>query len=210
MKDLILEFNKGYAEHMLAIDGINDGIELEFVFGDGCINSAVMLVGEAPGKDEVVLKKPFVGQAGRILSQFLESVNIDRKDVYITNAIKYRLSKEGKRPGTYVNRPAKIEEIELARVFLLKEIDIVKPMIIVPMGNVPLKTLLGKERNIGDCHGIVFEEVLKDIIIYPIYHPASLIYNRKLECIYEEDILNLRKLVDATLRKRIGKNYFIN
>ena len=114
MKDLIHEFNKKYEEYMLSIDGINNGIKLEFVFGDGSMNSVVMLVGEAPGKDEVMLKKPFVGQAGRILQRFLESVDIERQDVYITNAIKYRLSKEGKRPGTFVNRPAKTEEIELA------------------------------------------------------------------------------------------------
>jgi uracil-DNA glycosylase family 4 len=201
MKDLIHEFKKKYAEYMLSIDGINNGINLEFVFGDGSINSVVMLVGEAPGKDEVALKKPFVGQAGRILSKFLESVNIEREDVYITNAIKYRLSKEGKRPGTFVNRPAKLEEIELAKVFLLEEVDIVKPKIIVPMGNVPLKALFGKNMSIGENHGRIFEGIIKDTVVYPIYHPASLIYNRKLEKVYELDILHLRDIINETMHK---------
>ena len=199
--NLLDEFNKRYAEFMLSIDGINNGNKLEFVFGDGLINSLVMLVGEAPGKDEVLLKKPFVGQAGKILSHFLEVINVTREDVYITNAIKYRLSKEGQRPGTFVNRPAKAREVELAKGFLVEEINIVKPKIIVPMGNVPLKTLLGNKVSIGAYHGQVIDDVIDGISIYPIYHPASLIYNRNLKEKYEMDIRNLRTLIDVTIHK---------
>ena len=86
-------------------------------------------------------------------------------------------------------------------MILLEEIDIVKPVIIVPMGNVPLKTLLGKNMNIGECHGRIFEGVVNDAIVYPIYHPASLIYNRSLEKVYEVDISNLRKVINDTMRK---------
>ncbi len=66
----------------------------EIVLGDGDVNSDILLMGEAPGKDEVIKKKPFVGAAGKNLSEFLNILNIDRRNIYITNVIKYRLSKD--------------------------------------------------------------------------------------------------------------------
>lgn len=193
--NLLKEFNDNYVSFVQAIDNINDGNGLEFVFGDGNTEPFIMLIGEAPGKDEVIIKKPFVGQAGKILSQFLELADLTRDDLYITNAIKYRLSKPGARPGTFVNRPAKLTEIETARSFLHEEVKIVKPKIIVPMGNVPLKALLGRDLSIGDCHGRILDVKIHGINVYPIYHPASLIYNRNLNEVYIDDIKRLSSFI---------------
>ena len=79
---------------------------LEYVYGHGSCVAGIMLIGEAPGKDEVRMGRPFVGKAGSILSEILENTGFDREDLYITNVVKYRLSREGKRPGTVANRPA--------------------------------------------------------------------------------------------------------
>ena len=78
----------------------------EFVFGCGCIEPRLLLIGEAPGREEVKLSRPFSGAAGKNLDEFLELAGIKREDIYITNAIKYRLSKENPKTGRLSNRPA--------------------------------------------------------------------------------------------------------
>lgn len=195
--DKLKEFNERYESYISSVENINGGNGLEFVFGDGRIYPCIMLIGEAPGKEEIVLKKPFVGPAGKILAQFLELARLTRDDLYITNAIKYRLSKPGARQGSMVNRPAKAEEIETARGFLHEEIDIVKPKLIIPMGNVSLKSLMGRKYSIGECHGMILNEKIHGISIYPIYHPASLIYNRSLNEVYIEDIRRLDTIISG-------------
>ena len=79
---------------------------LQFVYGSGPERADAVLIGEAPGKEEVRLGKPFVGKAGAILNEILAATGIKRESLYITNAVKYRLARPGKRPGTYANRPA--------------------------------------------------------------------------------------------------------
>ena len=92
----------------------------EIVLGEGNINAQLLLIGEAPGKDEVKLLKPFVGVAGKNLSEFLDILKIGREEIYITNAIKYRLSETNAKTGRIVNRPALKEEIEQNRATLIR------------------------------------------------------------------------------------------
>jgi DNA polymerase len=170
----------------------------EFVFGCGCINPKLLLIGEAPGREEVKMSRPFSGAAGKYLDGFLELACIKREDIYITNAIKYRLSKRNPKTGRLSNRPAAREEIISSRPFLLKEIGMICPVCIVTLGNVPLRAVTGDFRqNIGDCHGspakLNIEE--RDYLLFPLYHPASVIYNHDLKQTCENDILKLCELL---------------
>jgi DNA polymerase len=170
----------------------------EFVFGCGCIEPKLLLIGEAPGREEVKLAKPFSGPAGKNLDEFLELADIKREEIYITNAIKFRLSKENPKTGRLSNRPAAREEIVSSRPYLLKEIDMIRPRCIVTLGNVPLRALTGDfSMNIGECHGMPASEKIKEreYMLFPLYHPASVIYNRSLRQTCEADILKLRDLV---------------
>lgn len=170
----------------------------EFVFGCGCIEPRLLLIGEAPGREEVKLSRPFSGPAGKHLDEFLELAGIKRKEIYITNAIKYRLSKENPRTGRLSNRPAAREEILSSRPYLLKEIGMIRPCCIVTLGNVPLRAITGNfSMNIGECHGMPAAEKIeeREYMLFPLYHPASVIYNRSLKQTCEADILMLRDLV---------------
>ncbi|MDP4180889.1 MAG: uracil-DNA glycosylase, partial [Bacillota bacterium] len=126
----------------------------EIVLDSGNIDSHILLIGEAPGKDEVRLSKPFVGAAGKNLSRFLEILNIERENIFVGNSIKYRLSKMNPKSGRKINRPPTKDEIEKNKGYLLKERDILNPKYIITLGNVPLKMVTGdKDLNIGSVHG---------------------------------------------------------
>lgn len=170
----------------------------EIVLGEGNLNAAVLLIGEAPGKDEVKLSKPFVGAAGKKLSEFLGFLGVDRESIYITNAIKYRLSKQNLITGRIVNRPAQQIEIEQNREFLLKEIKIINPTYIVTLGNVPLRSVTSScDLCIGSVHGSELKVSFLDteFKLFPLYHPASIIYNRSLKEVYLKDIEILKELI---------------
>lgn len=170
----------------------------EIVLGDGSIDSKLILVGEAPGKDEVLKKKPFVGAAGKNLSEFLNILNVNRKDIYITNVIKYRLSRVNPQTNRISNRPPTNEEIRKNSGYLLKEINIINPKIIVSLGNVPLRAVSGDMKiKIGQVHGNIKEVIVGELKynLFPLYHPASIIYNRKLKDVYYEDLKKLKELL---------------
>ncbi|PQQ68154.1 uracil-DNA glycosylase [Acetivibrio saccincola] len=170
----------------------------EIVLGDGNVDSDILLIGEAPGKDEVIKKKPFVGVAGKNLSEFLHILNIDRRNIYITNVIKYRLSKVNPKTGRVSNRPPANKDIEENREYLLKEISIINPKIIVSLGNVPLRAVLSDMNvKIGDFHGNIKEVIIGEskYNLFPLYHPASIIYNRKLKDIYYKDLEKLKNIL---------------
>jgi uracil-DNA glycosylase family 4 len=171
----------------------------EFVFGCGCTEPKLLLIGEAPGREEVKLSRPFSGAAGKNLDEFLELVQIQREKIFITNAIKYRLSKANPNTGRLSNKPATREEIDTSRPFLLREIEIISPKVIVTLGNVPLRAVTGNMTvSIGEYHGKVMEYngLNKSYVLFPLYHPASIIYNRSLKKVYESDIMALRDMLD--------------
>lgn len=172
----------------------------EFVSGYGNIDSKILLIGEAPGREEVKLGRPFVGSAGKNLENFLVKLEITREEIYTTNAIKYRLSKISEKTGGKVNRPATAQEIEAAIKTIYEEIDIIRPSFVITLGNVPLKAITYNSfRPIGEVHG---ESLLINVLdntynLVPLYHPASLIYNRKLENVYDSDIERLKIYLES-------------
>jgi DNA polymerase len=167
----------------------------EIVLGEGCINSPLVIIGEAPGKDEVRLGKPFVGVAGKNLNEFIGILGIEREALFITNAIKYRLGKLNQKTQRIINRPASIQEIRENQKWLHNEIKLLRPHIIVTLGNVPLKAITDDFKiTIGDMHGTLHAcNILGNKFkLFPLYHPASIIYNRALKEVYNNDILNLK------------------
>ena len=195
------ELEKLYKEYEKKSDEtFKETMPHEFVWGYGDASSKVVLIGEAPGRDEVKQGRPFVGKAGQMLTAFLTDAGIPRDELFITNTIKFRLSKPGAKEGTLKNRPATKKEIIFSCGFLKREIEIIKLRIVVTMGNVPLKAALIcsglSENEIGTMHGKPVNKGfgVDDTILYPIYHPASLIYNRGLEEVYKNDLFELSKM----------------
>lgn len=171
----------------------------EIVLGEGNSDADILLVGEAPGREEVKLSRPFVGMAGKNLDEFLDLLGIKRHSIYITNAIKFRLSKLNPDTGRLVNRPALKEEIKLNRNFLIEEVGIIKPKYIVTLGNVPLKSVTNDfSINIGEVHGRIKNISIEGIEykLFPLYHPASIIYARSLKEVYIGDLKMLRDIIN--------------
>lgn len=180
------------------IDSVKKRFGEKTVFlGEGDLDSKLVLVGEAPGEQEEKQKRPFVGQAGKNLQKFLDIVDLERKDIYITNVVKFRPYKINPQTGRKSNRAPNRDEIELCSKFLLHEIDIISPNIIVTLGNTALKVFMGNSAAIGDYHGrgILIQNADMRIQrhIFCLYHPASIIYRKDLLSIYEEDLGELRE-----------------
>ena len=177
---------------------------LQFVYGSGPERADAVLIGEAPGKEEVRLGKPFVGKAGAILNEILAATGIKRESLYITNAVKYRLARPGKRPGTYANRPASPREIQLSLPWLREELIFLRPRLILTLGSVPLKALcfIGNcgILELGTCHGKAIEIRIEEtpFLSVPLYHPASQIYNPGHRTVFEEDFKAVRGLCGNT------------
>ncbi len=163
------------------------------VFGEGNEHARVMMVGEAPGEQEVREGRPFAGKAGKNLDEFLALSGLKRDEMYITNTVKFRPVRVSS-AGRTVNRPPTTEEVKLSAPWLMREIGLVQPQVVVTLGNVPLKALLDRSKTVGALHGQWIE--WKDgIRVYPMYHPASLIYNPSLGAVYEADVLRLAEAV---------------
>ena len=170
------------------VSGVMPGRESALVFGEGPQNPSLMLIGEAPGEQETLMGRPFVGKAGRNLDRFLELAGMRREEIYISNAVKLRPTKTG-RTGRISNRPPTRAEIALFRPWLLREIELVSPQMIATLGNVPLFAVTGdRGLTIGEAHGRVMEAGETGRSLFALYHPASLIYNRALEPVYEQDV----------------------
>ncbi|MFB6088453.1 MAG: uracil-DNA glycosylase family protein [Candidatus Aenigmatarchaeota archaeon] len=155
-----------------------------YVPGEGPSDADLMFIGEAPGKYEDESGRPFVGKAGELLTKFLEKASIDREDVFITSVLKCR-------PPN--NRNPQREEIKSCKPYLERQIEIIEPSVIIPMGNFALKTLLNKN-SITKHRGKVFR---KDGVRYiPTYHPAAAVYNANLE---NTIVKNFKKIKERTL-----------
>lgn len=163
------------------------------VQGDGDTASKIMLIGEAPGGDEEKQGKPFVGKAGKNLTDFLTVMGLEREDIYLTNVVKIRPFRLSEKTGKPVNRPPSKAETDFFTPYLFKEIEAIGPEIIVTLGNVPLKAVLRDEGAlIGEYHGRLIE--FGKIRVFPLYHPAAVIYNRGLENVYYGDIKRLKSI----------------
>ncbi|MEX1064070.1 MAG: uracil-DNA glycosylase [Candidatus Paceibacterota bacterium] len=157
------------------------------VFNDGSPDSKVMMIGEAPGKDEEIQGKPFVGRGGKLLVTTLEELGWKRSDFYISNILKYR--PQDAFGGTLTPTP---EEIEKFRPSLEKEIDIVDPKLIVVLGRISM-TGLGIEGSMSANHGRVIEKRGRKVLV--IYHPAAILRNINWEPIFREDLSKIKGLV---------------
>ncbi|MCD6147807.1 uracil-DNA glycosylase [bacterium] len=162
------------------------------VVGEGNPKAKIMFVGEAPGFNEDRMGRPFCGAAGRVLDELLESIGIKRGDVYISNLLKCRP------PG---NRDPQKEEISACSPFLERQIEIIKPKIICPLGRYSMRFLMEKYglkdkiEPISRIHGKVFEvnNLFQKIKIIPLYHPAVATYNINMKEVLKRDFRVLEK-----------------
>ena len=138
----------------------------QIVYGVGNPSADLMFVGEAPGADEDVKGEPFVGRAGQLLTKIIEAIALKREDVYIANVIKCRP------PG---NRNPEPDEVETCEPFLFRQIDAIKPKVIVALGKFAAQTLLRSVEPISKLRGRVFE--FKGAKLIPTFHPAYLLRN---------------------------------
>ncbi len=159
------------------------------VMGEGSEEAKIMLIGEAPGANEAKTGRPFVGAAGKILNKLLETAGIKREDVYITSIVKDRPPK---------NRDPRPEEIALYAPFLDRQIEIIKPKVVVTLGRFAMAYVMnryGLEREVAPIsmlHGKKLEASSFQLV--PLYHPAAAIYNRKLMQTLEQDFEVLKDL----------------
>lgn len=194
MRELTGEMDKLRMELEKLIAEVYEEDRKILVHGEGRSGARVMLIGEAPGEQETLQRRPFVGKAGRNLDEFLELAGIDRSELYVSNTVKFRPTKISA-AGRVVNRPPTREEINLFLPWLKREMELVQPEVVVTLGNVPLKALMGSKVIIGDVHG-AFQDV-EGMRLYPMYHPASLIYNPSLRETYAGDIRRLASWLEA-------------
>ena len=186
---------------MLCAAGAFGKQEADMVFGEGDPTAHIMLIGEAPGAEETRLRRPFVGKAGKNLDEFLVSIGLERADIYITNVVKFRPYKVSAR-GTLSNRPPKSGEIACMRKHLMREIAAVAPSVVVTLGNVPLKCVLNDSKaTIGAYHARPTDAgaLSHTFKLFPLYHPASIIYNRALKDVYHADLLALKAFIDTSV-----------
>lgn len=156
------------------------------VFGEGNPNARVLIIGEAPGRNEDLQGVPFVGAAGKKLDALLEIAGLDReRDVFIANVLKCR-------PPS--NRDPKAEEIEMCSPFLREQTRTIDPQVIVTLGNFATKFILKTEVGITQLHGKV--QHAGKFTVFPIYHPAAAIYDRKKQVALEEDFATLGRILN--------------
>ena len=161
----------------------------QLVFGDGNPDAKIMMIGEAPGKDEDRMGIPFVGQAGQLLDKMLKSIGLDRQQTYITNFIPWRP------PG---NRTPSSEEIRQLKPFMIKHIQLKKPDIIVALGGVTAKALLETDLSILKLRGRFQERQFgleQSIRILPTLHPAYLLRAPAQKKLAFQDLVLLKRAI---------------
>jgi uracil-DNA glycosylase family 4 len=157
----------------------------KFVFGSGNPNADVMVVGEGPGAEEDKQGLPFVGRAGKLLTDILKAIKFERDDVFIANIVKCR-------PPD--NRTPLPDEMETCLPYLKKQIEIIKPKVILCLGLTAAKGLLKKRDSLTSMRGKVFE--FENIKVMVTYHPAALLRNPNWKRPCWEDLQKFRKLYD--------------
>ena len=172
------------------------------VFGEGRVGAPVMMIGEAPGEQESLQGRPFVGKAGKNLDAFLAEAGLDRSALYVTNVVKFRPTRLSP-AGRTVNRPPTQEEIKLFLPWLKREIELVDPRYVITLGNVPLKALTGRGSVIGELHGRFVD--WEGRRLFAMYHPASVIYNPALKAVYSADIAAFARQYGEKTKKDAGK-----
>lgn len=181
------EFDETLADTLVAMLG-EQFDRSRFVPGVGPLDANVMLVGEAPGAEEVKHGEPFVGQAGKRLNRVLADLEVKREAVYITNAVKVR-------PPD--NRTPRRGEVEIWRPILHAEIERVDPAIIITLGTVATQAVLNTDEGITELHGRTYERDGR--LVVPTYHPAAIFYDKGKLSAFKAD---LRRSFEGSERGR--------
>ncbi|HEV7925033.1 MAG TPA: uracil-DNA glycosylase [Verrucomicrobiae bacterium] len=145
------------------------------VFGVGDIHAQLMFVGEAPGADEDAQGEPFVGAAGQLLTRIIKTMGLSRETVYIANILKCRPDTPGQSSG---NRKPTGDEMKTCLPYLLAQIDLIRPKVLVALGATAIEGLLGAGGGIGKLRGRF--QTFRDIPLMPTFHPAYLLRNQAL------------------------------
>ena len=161
----------------------------QIVFSDGNQNSHLMIVGEGPGQKEDEIGKPFVGDAGKLLDKMLKAINIERKNIYITNVVNYR-PPNNRKPG-----PA---EITRYSEFLREHISIINPKILILMGSTAMESLFGNKIKISKERGVWKELIInqKTYLTMITFHPAYLLRQSDQKKFSWFDLKEIRKKID--------------
>lgn len=174
--------------------------------GEGNPKATIMFIGEAPGRNEDIEGRPFVGAAGRLLTDLIEGIGLKREDVYITNVVKCR-------PPN--NRDPKPDEIDACSPYLDEQIRCIAPRIIVTLGRHSTKYLLEKNgysfRSILKIHGRVYNIKIDslNVELIPTLHPAAALYNPRLLEVLKEDFDKIKnRIKEVSEKKKIGLERF--
>lgn len=177
------------------------------VFGVGSIDAGLMFVGEAPGADEDIQGEPFVGRAGQLLTKIIQTMGLEREDVYIANILKCRPDTPGQSFG---NRPPTPEEMDRCLPYLHAQIDLIKPKAIVALGATAVDGLFGKVPGIGISKQRGRWREYRGIPVMPTYHPSYLLRpnpnNIKREC--WEDMLEVMQRLGMQISEK-QRGYFL-
>lgn len=161
------------------------------VFGEGNPNAEIMFIGEGPGATEDAMGRPFVGKAGELLTRLIEKyMGLKRSEVYIANVVKCRPSVDLKMQK---DRPPEKEEVEACSPFLLEQIEIIQPKVIVALGNPATKFLLNTKEGITTLRGKWSE--FRGIPVMPTYHPSYILRNGGENSQVQKEICNDLDLV---------------
>jgi uracil-DNA glycosylase len=158
----------------------------QIVFGSGRPDADLMFVGEAPGADEDLEGVPFVGRSGQLLTKIIEAIGLARDDVYIANVIKCRPPQ---------NRNPEPDEVATCEPFLFRQIDAIKPKVIVALGKFAAQTLLRTEDPISRLRGRLFD--YRGAKLIPTFHPAYLLRNQSAKRDVWEDMKLVKKLLES-------------
>lgn len=161
----------------------------QLVFGDGNPNADLVFIGEAPGKNEDLKGIPFVGAAGRFLNEMLESIGLERQDIYITNIVKYR-------PPN--NRDPLPEEKEAFLPYLVQQLKAINPKVIVTLGRHSMDVLLPGLK-ISQVHGKPM--LVRDHVYLPLFHPAAALYNGGLRQTLLDDFAQIPQILEKLNKK---------
>jgi DNA polymerase len=158
----------------------------QIVYGVGNARADLMFVGEAPGRDEDIQGIPFVGRAGQKLTQIIEAIGLKRDDVYIANVIKCRPPE---------NRNPEPDEVEACEQFLFRQIDVIKPKVIVALGTFAARSLLKTDAPISRLRGRVYD--YRGARLVPTFHPAYLLRNPSCRREVWEDMKKVRSILNG-------------
>jgi DNA polymerase len=168
-------------------------VATQAVPGEGNPDTDILFIGEAPGKNEDLQGRPFVGAAGKFLDELIASINRKREDIFIANIIKHRP------PG---NRDPLLDEVTAYTPWLDEQIRIIAPPLIVALGRYAMEYLLGPGFSISKIHGQPKRR--QGRVIMPIYHPAAALYRRDWQPILRADFQKIPKILELIKQGKVG------